>query len=389
MEGGSMTTTLARTEWLAQARGLAPLIAQYREEGERERRLPAPVLSAAAAAGFWRMLLPRALGGEQAALVDALAVSEELGRHDASMAWNLTLAFLSPLFGDYLSEPAARGISGTQDAVVAGSFAPRGRAARVEGGYQLSGRWPFVSGCQHANWLVACAIVMEGDRPALGADGAPAPRMFLLPAEAGEVIDTWHTTGMRGTGSHDVAVADVFVPEERSFPFPAFFRGPERRPGQGYERPLMEIVPLFLAAVGLGVARDALASFTALAAAKTPTGMNSTLATQATVHERVGRAEALLRAAHCYLFATAAEVDAAGPERPPLVPPVRLAAAHAAQSAVELVGLLYQAAGGTSIYETSRLERCFRDINTLTHHVGIAPGAFVAAGEWLLQQAGA
>ncbi len=384
-----MTAANPTTIWLEQARGLAPLVAQHRDEGERDRRLPAPIFAAARAAGFLRMLAPRTLGGEQVALEDALAVSEELGRQDGSVGWNLTFAFLSQLFGDYMAEPVARAIFGRHDAVVAGNFTPRGRARRVAGGYRLSGRWSFMSGCQDATWIVVAGLVFEGDEPLRGPDGAPTPQLFLFPAAAGTIIDTWRTTGMRGTGSHDYAVADVLVPEAQSFPFQAFFRGPPPRPGLGYRRPFLEIGPLFLAAVGLGVARDAVESFTTLAATKTPAGTTTPLAQQPTGHERLGRAEALLRAARGYLYATARAVGSAPHGTPPMIVPVRLAAAHAAQSANDAVNLLYQAAGGTSIYESSRLERCFRDINTLTHHFQLAPGAFVAAGEWLLNQGAA
>lgn len=382
-----MMDTMVATDLLAQVRSLASLVHDYRDDGERERRLPQPVLAAARRAGLLRLLLPQALGGDQVDLIQALAVAEELSRRDGGIGWNLTFAILSPLFGDYLPARAARAIFAGNEAVVAGSFAPHGRATRVAGGYRLSGRWGFVSGCQHADWIIGNGLLVEGDRPILGPDGAPAPQLFVFPAAAVEIVDTWRTTGMRGTGSHDVIVTDVFVPENHSFPFAAFFSGPTLRPDQGYPRPFMEIAPLFLAAVGLGVARAALETFTALAAAKTPLGMTTPLAQQSTVHERVGRAEATLRAARSYLFETARAVATASAATPPLVLPVRLAAAHAAQSANEVVGVLYQLGGGSAIYETSRLERCFRDSNTLTHHILLAPGGYVAAGEWLLNRA--
>jgi alkylation response protein AidB-like acyl-CoA dehydrogenase len=384
-----MTTGNGTGGWFERARGLAPVVARYRDEGEVGRRLPQPILAAAKAAGFPRLLLPRSLGGEQAPLETALLVAEELARQDGSAGWNLTFVCLSPLFSDYLPVAAARAIFGGGDTVLAGSFAPSGRACRVAGGYRLSGRWSFGSGCQNADWIISSALVVEGEQLVRDPDGGAAPRMFVFPATAIETIDTWQTVGMRGTGSHDYVVADLFVPEEHGFPFAAFFRGPAPRPGLGYPRPFFELGPLCLAAVGLGVARDAVESFTALAATKTPLRASQRLADQATVHERVGRAEALLRAARCYLLATAREVAALPADAPPMVLPARLAAAHAAQSAVEVVNVLYQAAGGTSVYETSRLARCFRDVNTLSHHVQIAPGTFVAAGAWLLNEGAA
>src|SRR5579883_607146 len=150
-----MTGTISNTDWLEQARGLAPIIAQHRDAAERERRLPAPILAAAQAAGLPRMLLARALGGAQAPLDEAFLLVEELARQDASIGWNLAFSVLSPLFGDYLAESAAREIFGAGDTIMAGTFAPRGRACRVPGGYRLSGRWDFASGCQNADWFVA------------------------------------------------------------------------------------------------------------------------------------------------------------------------------------------------------------------------------------------
>ncbi len=386
-QGGSIMATIPSKTWLERAQAIAPVVQQYREECDRTRRLPPPVFDAVREAGFLRMLLPRALGGEQAPLEDALLVSEEFGRQDGSVGWNVTLAFAgSALISDYLSEAEAREIFGSHDAVVAGSFAPKGRASRVEGSYRLSGQWSFVSGCQNANWMLGGGIIFEGDKPTLGPDGTPASQLFLFPVSEGRILDTWHTGGMRGTGSHDYAVSEVLVPEARSFPFQAFFEGPPSRPNLGSRRAFMELGALFLAAVGLGIARDAIESLTALAATKTALGATTRLASQPTVQERVGRAEALLRAARSYLYETARELTSAPEGSPPMVLPARLAAAHAAQSAADVVNLMYEAGGGTAIYETSRLERCFRDVNTLTHHFLIASGVYVAAGEWRLNQ---
>lgn len=383
-----MTGTISHTTWLETARRLAPIVEQYRDAAARERRLPAAVLAAARAIGLPRMLLPRALGGAQAGIDEAMLAIEELARQDGSIGWNLAFSVLSPLFSDYLAEDAAQAIFGTGDTIMAGTFAPRGHACRVPGGYRLSGRWNFASGCQNADLFVAGGLVFDGEQPELGPDGAPAPRMFVFPVAAGSVIDTWDTVGMRGTGSHDFAVDGLFVPDEHAFPFQAFFCGPSPRPGLGYPRPFFEMGPLCLAAVGLGVARAAIDAFRVLATTKTAQGATQRLAEQPIIHERVGRAEAQWQAAHAYLLATARAVAVADAGAPPMVVPVRLAAAHAAHSAVEIVNLLYQAAGGTSVYETSPLARDFRDVNTLTHHfVMAAPGSFVTAGEWLLNRA--
>src|SRR5206468_12656283 len=116
---------------------------------------------------------PQALGGPQAPLGEALAVAEELGRQDGSVGWNLTLALAYPLLSDYLPESVAQAICGPPDAVAVAHFVPRGRAQRVAGGYRLSGRWTFMSGCHNATWTFAGGAVVEHEQPVLGADGAP------------------------------------------------------------------------------------------------------------------------------------------------------------------------------------------------------------------------
>jgi alkylation response protein AidB-like acyl-CoA dehydrogenase len=338
--------------------------------------------------GILEMTTPHAFGGPQSGAIAQAQVVEELARYDASAAWNVYIWAGSGVFADYLPESTARDILGVgQHGVVGGSFA-LGQAQPVDGGFRVSGRWPFASGCHYLTWFAACCVVTDGDRPRTVDGAAPDMQLVLLPAAACQIIDTWRATGMRGTGSHDFSVDDVFVPAERTFPFVKLLTGPDVRPSTAYPWPFTDMETPPMAAIGLGIARDAIDSFKDLAAHKTPSVATTTLAQQHTVQKQVGKSEALVRSARAYLYQTMAEFaapDADGGQRvADRSAAVRLATAHCAQSAVQAVDLLFDAAGGTSVYESSRLERCFRDVHMITHHIGASPTTFEMVGQYLL-----
>ena len=226
---------------------------------------------------------------------------------------------------------------------------------------------------------------MAQGTPRLRPDGRPDVRTFFVPMGACEVLDTWHTAGLRGTGSHDWQVTDVFVPEAQSFP--VLFDGPSA-PGVLSLRDFAAYAGPRVTAVALGIARDAIDTFTALARTKTPAMATSPRVTQHTMHERVGRAEALLRAGRAFLYETVRAL----PYSPTwsealsdaLRASIRLASTHAAQSAAEAVDLMFNAAGTTAIYVSSRLERCFRDVHVATQHVLVAPSNIEMVGQYVL-----
>jgi alkylation response protein AidB-like acyl-CoA dehydrogenase len=222
----------------------------------------------------------------------------------------------------------------------------------------------------------------------LGPAGEPDLQWVLLPAASCQIIDTWHAAGLRGTGSHDFQVDDVFVPSEHCIPLFAFFAGPQMQTAAAYRTPFHDMQCPMVAGVALGIARAAIDSFTLLAAPKTPAIGTMTRADQHTTHLRVGRAEALLRAARAYRYGTLAEVTAAHqagcPAGPDDAAALRLAAVYSAQNAIEAVGLAFDAGGGTSIYESNQLERHFRDVHMVTHHMLAGPGNIEMVGQFLL-----
>jgi alkylation response protein AidB-like acyl-CoA dehydrogenase len=381
--------TVGAREWADRATAHGPIIQRYRDESERQRKMARPIFEAIVDTGILEMLVPRAFGGLQAEPTAQLRVIEEISRYDASAGWNVMIWSGAGLFADYLSEQAAQEILGPgQGTVLGGAVNPTGQATPVPGGFRVAGRWSFASGCHYLTWFLAGCMLMDGDRPRMLDNGAPDLRAVLIPARYCEILDTWHSAGLRGTGSHDFRVDNAFVPTEHTMPLFKFFAGPTVRPGTAYPSPFYDLASPSLAAVGLGIARDAIESFKSLARCKTPAIGTTMLANQHTIHQRVGKAEALLRSARVYLYSTLEEINAAhqggAPIREEDSAALRLATSHCAQSAVEVVDLMFDAAGGTSVYESSRLERCFRDVHVVTHHMMAAPANVEMVGHYLL-----
>ncbi len=383
-----MTTNTAvkTSEWVERARALAPVVEKWRNAGEQERHMPRLLFEALRDAGVFRMSVPKAVGGAEVDEETILQVIEELSRQDGSIGWNVMIASGTAIAASYLPAEALREVyRGGPNTVIAGALLPQGAAIPVPGGFRLTGRWTFASGCHQADWMAGSSAVMANGTPRLRPDGRPDIRTFILSVGDCEILDTWHTAGLRGTGSHDWQVTDLFVPEERSVPV---LRDGPSEPGSLHIRDFAAYAGPRVAAVALGIARDAIDSFTALAMTKTPVLGTSTLATQHTTHERVGRAEALLRSGRAFLYETGRELPY-GPTwseglSDDLRSRIRLASAHAAQSAAEAVDLMFNAAGTTSIYTSSRLERCFRDVHVATQHVAVAPSNIEMVGQYFL-----
>jgi alkylation response protein AidB-like acyl-CoA dehydrogenase len=372
--------------WLERARALAPIIGEWRGAAERTGQLPQPLLDALREAGLFGMAAASEVGGAAVRDERLLEVIEELARRDASVAWNVVIGAHAAVMASYLPPSTLRAAYRRgPNAAFAGSLLPKGVARRVAGGFCVSGRWPFASGCRHADWWFTPGVVMTDGSPEIRPDGQPDMRAFCVPPAAGEVLETWDTAGLRGTGSHDVQLAEVLVPEEWSFPIQ--LDGPARAGVLTLGHFLPYAQP-YIAAVALGIARDAIDAFAALAVAKTPLFSNGALATQHTIQERVGRAEALLGSARAFLYESVRELPSSPTWSTPvddaLNARVRLASAHAAQSAAEAVDLMFTAAGTSSIFTGSRLERCFRDIHVVTQHAAVAPSHIEMVGQFVL-----
>jgi alkylation response protein AidB-like acyl-CoA dehydrogenase len=352
------------------ARKLAPQIRSCADVIDAERELPRPLFEALADAGMFHLAVPRTLGGLEVDLPTYVQVIEEIGKADASTGWCVNQGAIFATYSARMPRAAARAIwIDTPRAVVANTPAATARAVAVPGGYRVTGRQGFSTGCRHAAWLAAHAQVIEDGQVRLE-DGQPETRYLFVPVAEGELLDTWKVRGMRGTGTHHFAVNDVFVPEERTV--------------RSVTAPLVETGPLYRiprtlcfasgdAAVALGTARSCLAAFVELASAKTPRAMPALLRDQSMVQVDVGRAEAALRSGRAFLTETIrevwAEVRATGEISMDRRATLRLATTHAIRLAVEVVDTAYNAAGATAVYDGNPLQRHFQDIHVISQHM--------------------
>jgi alkylation response protein AidB-like acyl-CoA dehydrogenase len=377
------------SEPLQSARRVAPLAAEMARTSERERALPEQLVGELQEAGLLRLCLPRSLGGGEAEPRELILALEELARGDGAAGWCAMVASTSCLLGAYLPTGRAEEVFAGGRNVLAGVFAPRGRAERRERDYLVSGRWPFVSGVGHCDWLMAGCLVFDegagaGAPEALGS-GAPDVRLMLMPREQVEVLDTWSVAGLCGTGSHDIAVDGVEVPHELGV---SLFTQRPLQDGVLYAFPLFGLLALGICAVALGIARGALDELSALAREKRPAPGARALAERATIQAAVARAEGGLRAARAFVLEQAEEAWQAALDGGALSQEhrlgLRLAATHGTWAAAEAVTAAYHAGGGGAIYLDSPLQRRMRDVNVATQHIMVAPATWELAGRLLL-----
>ncbi|OLB00496.1 MAG: hypothetical protein AUH77_14760 [Candidatus Rokubacteria bacterium 13_1_40CM_4_69_39] len=353
------------------ARKLAPQIRACADAIEAARELPRPLFEALADAGLFHLAVPRALGCPELDLPTYIQVIEELGKADASTAWAVNQGAIFATYAARMPRDVARSIwIDTPRGVVANSPAPSATAVVVPGGYRVTGRQGFSTGCRHAAWVAAHAQVVDNGRLRLESDGQPERRYFFVPVAEAELLDTWHVRGMRGTGTHHFAVNDVFVPADRTV--------------LSATAPLLEARPLYQiprtllfasgdAAVAVGMARACLDAFFELAGVKTPRAMAGLLRDQPMVQADVGHAEADLRAGRALLTETVrdvwAEVSATNTISLDQRAALRLATTHAIRLAVKVVDAAYNAAGATAVYESHLLQRHFQDIHVISQHL--------------------
>lgn len=356
------------------------------ERVEADGRLPEELVDRLAAAGVFRLAVPRSLGGAEADPVTLCETVEEVSRADGSTGWCVMIAAATGIVLGRVEAPVAAELLAVPRFLIAGVAAPMGRATPVDGGYRVTGRWPFASAGLHASWMVGGCLVMAGDAPAVGPDGIPQMRHVVLPVDAVTVHPTWQVSGLRGTGSHDMSAADVFVPAARTFSL----AGPAADPGPLYAFPVLGLLAMGIGAAALGIGRAALDEVTRLATAKRTPGPPGTVAGRPTVQAAVAEAEAALGSGRAYLHDAVREVwrtvqdgaEVTLPQRARL----RLAVVHATGSAARAVDLAYRAGGGSSVYAASPLQRHFRDVHVATQHAMVGPEVALLAGAALLGQ---
>ena len=368
------------------ARSLEPLIREHAEVIE-QARMPAPLVDALHDAGVFRAMLPHELGGLEAEPVEWLQMIEELSRINASVGWNafiqsgIGLTFLDPETFERFRE---RGGGRLILAMNLGRMA--GKAVKVEGGYRVSGQWPFASGSPFATWLGGMSMVCgEDGSPVLRANGLPQPLLAIWPADQARIIDTWDGLGLRGTGSGDFEISDLFVPDEQV--------NTELFGAPNYDRALFrikEMPEIGHGAHALGVASAALESFVAAVNSKPLPGSSRQLAMGHMQAHQIAfaRADVLVRAARTLLHETvrAAYEDATVHAELDLELRVRLREANifTVRAAREAVGLVFEMAGSSAVYRGRPIEQAFRDINTAANHTNYVESAYTAIGSYFL-----
>ncbi len=383
----AMNTTAAGEAIVEAARALTPQIRAAGEEIEAGRRLPEPIVDAMKGAGVFRMTMPREWGGPEVDPLTQIRVIEALSYADGSVGWCAMINSDGGYFSAYLDPGVAREMYRDLDAPTGGSLLFTGRAEAVAGGYRINGRWPFVSGCQHCDWLIFSCNVIEHGEPRTMPNGMPERRFCFVPAGEVEVLDTWYTTGLRGSGSHDVAIKDVFVPMGRTYSFPSA----PRRQGALYAYPLM--FAYNLPGVTIGIARAAIDSFIEIAPRKQVTmsmltGKPVMLRDETYAQNVIARAEALVGSARDYLFARVDEIWQtllAGVQPTPKQRALyRIAIAHAHAVCIDAVEGLFKAYGGGAVYASSPFDRSLRDLLTINQHTMNSLKIYETAGRVLL-----
>ena len=368
------------------ARELAPLVRAASDEIEATRRVPDELDAQLEAAGLFQLYLPEAYGGPQADPRSAATAIEEIARADGSTGWVCMIgSVLSRRFA-WMDPDAVRAMQAESVSLrAAGSNRALGRA-QIEGdGYRVNGRWDYQSGIERSSWMFGTSVLMDGEEPLRDENGVPRTRAVAVPVSDGEIIDTWHVVGLRGTGSFDFELNNLYVPAKRTV--------------SRLDPPMVES-PLYRArffgiwshtvhaGCTLGIARGAIDELRDLASGRGSTGSTALLRDRERVQRMVGEAEAIVRSARAYLFDAVAEAWEASSEQVPdpshEVANVRLAITHAGYEAARAVDLAFQAAGTNAAHTANRLERYFRDVHVAVQHAATAPHNYEGAGRVFL-----
>jgi indole-3-acetate monooxygenase len=378
-------TDLEGSDYLRRAREFVPDLAAAADEIECRRELPEPIVAGLAERGFFRLLLPRSLGGAELLPASFVPVIEEIAKTDASTAWCLNQASGCSMTAAYLEPAAACEIFGEPRSILAWGPGP-GNARVVSGGYRVTASWSFASGGHNATWLGCHVPVVEADGTArLNPDGSPVIRTMLFPKSNARMTDIWHVIGLRGTGSDRFSVEDLFVPERHTAT-----RDDDTRREEGllYRFSSLQLYAAGFAGVAMGIARSTLDAFVALAHDKVPFRSAGALRDNHLIQSQVAQAEARLSAARAFLLGSleeiTAEIGRLGHISLDRRMVIRLASTFAIHQSLQVVDTAYHAAGSTAIFEENPFERRFRDIHTVSQQLQGRQEHFETVGQYLL-----
>jgi indole-3-acetate monooxygenase len=356
---------------------ITPLIDAAVTDMQHRRRMSPEIASALASAGVFRMLVPKTAGGLECTPLEIIQNIEAFAKVDASVAWCVMIGATSALYSAYLPTDLAQSIYGTHSSITGGVFAPMGSAVLDGDHYIVNGHWRWASGSQNCTWLSGGCIVTE--------NGVVNQRAMIFPAKEAELIDTWHTMGLRGTGSGDMKVTNLRVPKHLSVSLMTdmpFATGPL------YTFPAFGLLAMGIAAVACGNARAALAEFKEEGATLKTGGARKSLSERPTVQVEFAQITAELRAARAFMLDELKQAwDSAQndgritlEERAGL----RLAATHLTRVAATSCRRIHELSGGVAVFSGNKLERRLRDAQTITAHMMIAAPTYELTGKILL-----
>lgn len=363
--------------WLEKIQSLAPLIVEHRDASDVDKRTSPIVMEGLLGEGFGRLSIPTVFGGKQVSLPTIAEILVALSKYDASVSWQICVQVAMGRLSDYISEEAAQKLYSQSGRFVVGAIHAGGTAIPEDDGYRLNGHWSFASGCHHADWLVCTATVETGD-----ATKPTQTRMFFVPASECQILDTWDTLGMRGTGSADFTCRDFWVSKVMSVDADLLKRSPQPRETQGYAIGYYDFGTIAAMATVFGIAAAALDFFRD----SRKSGLDAKLS--AVLEEKFGRSLALLYSARLGLDDALNQAHA--PNHGTLVgthPRVAIAAATLTENSVAAANQIYSLAGASGVYKRNFLERCFRDIHTGSKHFTLSPLQFQRLGAAYLEGA--
>jgi len=377
------------TEFAAHAQSiqsLAALIEATADTAEREARLSDDVARALARAGLHRLAAPKSVGGLESHPLTQMLAIEQVARIDGATGWNLMIGIETQgILAAMLPLARARDLLSNPELIISGALNPLGRADVVDGGYCVGGQWPFASGCQNCDYFWGQAFVWSGGERVRNARGQSQLIEVVLPRSALRILPTWHVAGLRGSGSHDVSVEDVFVPAAMTT---RVQDGVEREEGPLYRLPVHSRLAYNKVGVATGIARHALDAFVSLAHNKRPRGSARPLAERADAQRAIADAERGLRSARAFVFEMVEDLwttvlagHSVTREQRVLL---QLACSHAAGAAVDAVGQVHAVAGTSANRIGEPLERCFRDVQVVRQQIMVSGQWIQAAGRALL-----
>jgi alkylation response protein AidB-like acyl-CoA dehydrogenase len=374
--------------WIDAASALAPVIAAAADEIERGGKVTAPVMAALHQAGLFRLLMPKSIGGAELHLADFVQVIEELAKADASTAWCVGQASGCSFASAYVDAAVARDVFGPSDTVLAwGPSTKQAQAVPVEGGYVISGSWMFASGSRNAQWLAGhCPVLDKDGKPQPGPGGRPIEITAMFTKDKAAISDVWSVMGLRGTGSDNYAVTDLFVPQ--AYTFTRDLAADRRESGTLYRFSVINVYGATFAAVALGIASATLDSFIDLARRKAPNMSSQLLRDNAAIQQQVGYNYARLQGARAYLLQTLEDMwQALQPDQECSVQQrlhLRMVSTFVIQQAREVVDYAYHAAGSSAIFTLHPFERRFRDMNAVTQQGQSHMANFEPVGQALM-----